>query len=215
LIFYCIEAVVKLMAPITSHVSDYIWRFLLQHEGNVFDSGLPTVPHDFDMTIIKSKSYVDRLLKNMRNLKKAFLKKNKNKEPVEVRVYIYKEWPVWKAKALNLLKNTYNRETNSFPPKNEILELLKGDPDLESNKSQVMPFLNSSIKEIADSDDPLSEMILELPFDEFEVHNLLHEYIKKELEIETYHVFNSDDENAPDNLKKSNGQPGSPSIFFS
>jgi len=75
LIYFCIESIVKLMSPITSHVCEYVWKFVLKHEGTVFDSGLPSVPENFDMTIIQSKTYVTRLLSNMRQVKKMYLKK--------------------------------------------------------------------------------------------------------------------------------------------
>jgi len=211
LIYFCIESIVKLMSPITSHVCEYVWKFVLKHEGTVFDSGLPSVPENFDMTIIQSKTYVTRLLSNMRQVKKMYLKKNKNIEPTICRIYIYNEWPTWKIKTITLLNQLYDPSNKSFPEKAKILELLKEDPELEKNKSNVAPFVN----QILNSEDPLAELVVEYPFNEHDVFNILGDYIKKELNITTITILNPNDDNIPDNLQKSNGQPGSPVIFFS
>jgi len=109
------------------------------------------------------------------------------------------------------LNQLYDPSNKSFPEKAKILELLKEDPELEKNKSNVAPFVN----QILNSEDPLAELVVEYPFNEHDVFNILGDYIKKELNITTITILNPNDDNIPDNLQKSNGQPGSPVIFFS
>jgi len=217
LIFFCIETIVKLMSPITSYVCEYIWRIVLKHQGPVFDYGIPDVPHDFDMTIIQSKAYVSRVLKDFKNLRKPFLKRNKGKEPKEARVYIYRECPEWKAKTISILKDVYDPVGKSFPKKDEFMNILEERaPELIEMKSEVMPVYSDLGKKVKMVEDPESLFNLTLPFNEMDVFRILNDYFIKELNIEQIRIFYSDDENIPDNLSisKSNKQPGEPALFF-
>ena len=56
-------------------------------------------------------------------------------------IYIAKTYPEWQRVVLKVLQPLYNAETNTLPPNNDIMMLIKKEDKLSQVFKKVMPFV--------------------------------------------------------------------------
>ena len=125
------------MAPITSHLSEYIWQSLLNNTSSVTHEPFPTAK--VDEMMVDVYHYLKQLIHSSRSQEAADTKKNKSavveKGQRILHVFYTNEWPEWQLEAIKALKTTY--KDNKFDDsEKQVLGKLK----LLKNK-KVMPFV--------------------------------------------------------------------------
>eukprot|EP01129_Flabellula_baltica_P002677 TRINITY_DN1249_c0_g1_i1.p1 TRINITY_DN1249_c0_g1~~TRINITY_DN1249_c0_g1_i1.p1 ORF type:complete len:1041 (-),score=299.21 TRINITY_DN1249_c0_g1_i1:37-3159(-) len=196
-----IDTIAKLMAPITSHISEYIWQNLGGNEGSVFDAGLP-VPVGVEDTpsMMAARDYVKNTLKKARKQKKNI----KDKEITTLNIHIFDDVPAWKVEAVTLVQSLMT--DNTFPAKKTIAQ------HTGKNMKNVMPFIAELEKRY--NEFGLSAFSLELPFDEEEIWKLLTPFLKSDLPIEYVQFTIVSEEDKKTNNTLRNGGRGSPCFIF-
>jgi len=129
-------------------------------------------------------------------------------------VYLFRSWPEWKITVIRILKSYYD-EHHQLPDKNVLLQEVKKDDSLKIFTKQIMAFYMYKTEELESGMNPETVFSLELSFNEVEVFNILGDFFKSELEVESFIVFDAEDTNLRDDLTRSPGQPGSPDVFYS
>jgi len=204
-----VQAVLKLMAPITSHTSEYIWKELLGNTVSIFDSGLPTPLGVEDAsTMIAAKDYVDVTLKRARKQKQHM----DSKGPVKIaKVYLFPQFPSWKLEAVKLVEDLAVGE--AFPEKRGISQALGKNAELKKNMKTIMPFIAELEKRF--SEVGRKAFTLDPPFNEFELWVLMEPFVISNFGIEKLEIeMLGDDVDLNSNPSFKSGEPGHPSFVF-
>jgi len=166
-----------------------------------------------DQIVLQQKDFLFNVVHSFRLKKDLHMKPRKKGSdekipaPTKASIQVAEVYPLWKQKALTLLKPLYEKSKGN-PEDKEILEIFKNDQELKSTIKKAMPF-NAGVKEQYKTQG-ISALDLKLPYDEKEFLNQSHEYIRKALDVKELEIKSADE----DSIAKEKSSPGQPSIIF-
>jgi len=210
LIVKFIEVQALLLAPITPHVSDYVWRYLLKKEGFIVNERWPEAGI-VDYIILSQDEYLRDQLHEFRTKLQYANKPKKGKEATlasMATIFVANAYPLWQQKVITTFSDRLNHESGDNDPSFD--KILREDPIVQPHLAKAMSFL-AQLK----ADYQLkgkSVLALTSPFDEKQLLDENHESIKKTLELKSLEVkvFVESD---PSQLAKL-PTPGNPVIIF-
>eukprot|EP01130_Rhizamoeba_saxonica_P015728 TRINITY_DN7107_c0_g1_i1.p1 TRINITY_DN7107_c0_g1~~TRINITY_DN7107_c0_g1_i1.p1 ORF type:complete len:1043 (-),score=331.95 TRINITY_DN7107_c0_g1_i1:27-3155(-) len=193
---------VKLMAPITPHISEFLWMDVLNNTTSIVDTTFPNIELSSEIQALAAAfRSIEETLKDLRKRKQNFEKKKKNVEGITVKVF--SEFPAWQADTLALLENFYT-ENGCFPEKKELVQLVRSNDSLKRFMGMVMGFSAEFIKNFQPGD----SFNLALGYDEFELFSEIGEIVKTSLGLQNFTVEHTDE------TPGKSGVPGRPKIIF-
>jgi len=223
LILRYIRVLAIVMAPILSHMSEYIWRTILKNPKTIFNERFPDKAK-VDMTILRAHDYINRTIITLRSKLGTHNAppKKKTDQPltpaVAARIYFCSSLPDWQQETIRILKKLYEANNGTFPSNNDIATEMKKVDILVKNMKKVMPFANN-LKEEVNKNGP-SSFDLALPFNELEVINQNLSYIRVHglggiAKLTCFEV--TEEDQIPENVGKKTTimpEPGKPLVFF-
>eukprot|EP00835_Amoeboradix_gromovi_P004038 NODE_294_length_11497_cov_0.618530.p1 type:complete len:963 gc:universal NODE_294_length_11497_cov_0.618530:10273-7385(-) len=124
------------MAPITSHLSEYIWRNLLKNPTSVINETFPNP--EFSQSSVNEYMYIKSTIHDIRSQEATDIKRSKEARQGGTRVlYLYytTEYPKWQIDGIDVLKETFkNGEFDNSE------SMLLGKRGFLKNK-KMMPFV--------------------------------------------------------------------------
>lgn len=213
-----VEVQMALMAPITPHFCDYVWRNYLGHTSCVRVGSWPE-SGSVDELAIKKWEFVER---QVRSVRLVLARRAGKGQAGASQVYFFttKTDPEWRAAAVELLASKYDEATGTVPKsvikeaKSVMGRALKGGG--KKAMAAAMQFVGEMVRDKvpAMGRDAFN---LKTPFDEAETLAANSQYISAALEIGTVTVMDAADAAAadiPDAAKKpaANAMPGEPAF---
>jgi len=204
LILRFIEVQAILLAPITPHISEHIWK-LLGKTGSVRKASWPKAG-TIDEIVIQQNNFLQQLVHNLRLRKEQFLKPKAKKgappeviaPPTKLTFTVAKKYPEWMEKTLIAVRPVFQAAKDQAVNDKEITDILKSSPELSPMLKKIMPFIASIKADFAKRG--LEALQLKTPFDEHEFITSNSEYIKKELQLKEVEVqFSEDEKSTPGN----------------
>ena len=118
-------------------------------------------------------------------------KKGKNVGPIEVpnhiTIFVAANYPSWQVTTLNYLKEKYNPSAEShFPENTEILQHLKGIPEIKPFMKKLMPFVAHVKTQVVEKGSSVLES--HLPFCESEIFNINKDYFLRSLDLDSLDI---------------------------
>lgn len=208
LVFRWIEACAIMMAPITPHISEYIWTEILHNKTNIVNARYPDVSGlSVDKMMLRKNAYLRNVLHDAR-LK---VTKEKNK-PVSALLYVADKFLPWQLTALSVLNAVYTEKGNIDDAKYITAKMKEQKMD---NKvmGNAMAFVSAKQEEI--KKEGVQCLDNQVPFDECELLYMSEAILKQALNGIEFKVYKTSDANVPDPMKRvQQARPGSPSIAF-
>jgi len=192
------------LAPICSHIAEYIWTDLLKAGPSITKARWPNVG-DVDEVILKKKVYIDNQLHGIRvKVLTAQKKKKQTTKPTKVTITVATSFPDWHVQTVKVLAAFY-KEHKAAPSREQMTQLVKADDLLAKNLNVAMALGNILKDEQATTGD--AAFVLDMGFDEFQLLKSMSSYLAADLEF-AVQVETTD---AP----KAGNVPGKPSVEFS
>lgn len=231
LLWQFMDVQTRLITPICPHYGEYVWRELLKKEGFVVKAGWPMADMP-DLTLKSANKYLHASIDSMKKLlQKQILgsKKGNKKAAAPLNqltglIYVNEQYDGWKAECLNILRNNFNTETNTFAPEHEILEaLMNSDVGQSQNFKQIENQCRAFLRYKKNEAVKLGAQALDLSLSFGEIDVLLEnlDLIKRQLGIESVEILSATDPAATDRagslkslLKQNPASPGNPSAIF-
>ncbi|GAU23734.1 hypothetical protein TSUD_128380 [Trifolium subterraneum] len=238
LVWRFMDVQTRLLAPICPHYAEFIWRELLKKDGFVVKAGWPTADAP-DLTLKSANKYLQDSIVLVRKLLQKQLsgskKGNKKGAPVappkEIKltclIYVNEQFDGWKAECLNILRNSFNKDTRTFAPDSDIMEALQQSSvgqssEFKRTQKLCMPFLRFK-KDEAIALGPQA-LDLRLPFGEIEVLRENLDLIKRQIgskDVEDVEILSAADADSVAKagpsasvLRDNPPSPGSPTAIF-
>eukprot|EP00127_Corallochytrium_limacisporum_P006434 Clim_evm24s227 gene=Clim_evmTU24s227 len=206
---------VQLLAPITTHYSEYIWRELLGEKGSVLTSGFP-IAGEIDNVAMDKQTYFENAMhafrKRLDTQQKQAAKKKDSKPFTKATIYVAKTYPAWQQTTLTVIKKMYSENGNTFPDPKSVLPHIKESDEVKKHMKKAMPFV-AYIRGLVQGEMGPKAMDLVLTFDEFDVLGFMKSYITEQLgglEVEFLDADTVTDEKTRDMIS-----PGNPVAFYS
>jgi len=206
LIHRFIETIVIVMAPISSHISEYIWQNILGNTTSVFKQHFPA-PNTKDAPILKVKSYLDGVAAGFTKKLAQFNKKNKNLVTPTATITVNPDYPAWVLHVVQTLKKAYEENKHELPDVKYFSNLFKSDPLTSPKLKQVMTYVASFSNKI--QEEGSDAFVLVLPFDEVQV---LKDHV--DLFKSTLNIHKIDVVTGTGSSEKQETTPGKPYIYF-
>ena len=225
-----IEVSAILLAPITPHTSEHVWQNVLKKEGTILKVGWPDAAKP-DLILQKAARYLEDQIVSLRKLIMKYEASSKKKSKggpapkvVGVSLFVAAEFQGWKAHILQLLAGKFLESDSSFADDTDQVALgevarLAEREGLPAKKmqQQVMPFVKFKKEEAVKAKSSVV-LDLRLPFDERATLLDNAEYVKRSLNLETFNVFLSTDEEQRKAVDKEcnvqGASPGVPAVHF-
>ncbi|KIJ34886.1 hypothetical protein M422DRAFT_262845 [Sphaerobolus stellatus SS14] len=181
---YWIRISALLVQPIIPHFSEHIWSTILKEPKSVQLARWPTPSEPVDRTILDSGNYIRSTIRSVREAEGQFLKKiTKSKgvspfdprKPKSIRIYVATSFPEWQVKTVQVVKDSYDAETQKVDDAKVRQALAK--LGLMKDK-RVMPFVQSMKSRITNFGVETA-LNRTLPFAEAPVLNELLPYLKR------------------------------------
>lgn len=208
-----IEVQTILMAPITPHISEYVWVEWLHKSGSVFDAAWPK-PGKVDKLLLDQQDFLENALHTFRAQLTKDKKKLKNKAPKKAYIYVADKFTDWQVKTLEVLSQLHDENVELLKDNKLIAERISkifgSDKKLIGSAMSFAAWKQEHVTKAGRSTlDPIP------PFDERQVlvDNL--KQIKAAIGVEDVTIYSSLDETAPDPARKRvSAIPGNPQIAF-
>lgn len=146
---------VQLMAPITPHCSEHVWKKICGEPGSILSSRWPEVScAQVDEALLQSSAYLHRVAHELRTT----LAQEKT-SPDSAEIYVAVGYPKWQEAAISILAERYNFEQNTFGPDDQLVAALKPLTAARANK-KLVPFVMELKKRVlaVGADASLSEV---------------------------------------------------------
>ncbi|RUS29537.1 hypothetical protein BC938DRAFT_480538 [Jimgerdemannia flammicorona] len=227
LVMRFVEVQTILLAPITPHWSEHVWREILKKPDSVTNARFPTPRSEVDQSLLEAAEYIRRTVKSVRDLELATQKKKgKGKavaneydptKPKSLRVFVATRFPEWQDAGIEVLRENYNavdcfireQATGTFDDV-KIRESL-AQKDLLKNK-KMMPFVQDQKKRIEKFG--ASSFNRTLIFNEYETLRTAVEFLKRSLGFHTIHILLEDQWTENDSRAAEIAVPGDPGFTF-
>ncbi|XP_078481637.1 leucine--tRNA ligase, cytoplasmic [Ciona intestinalis] len=199
LIMKYIEVQTLLLAPICPHICEYVWGLI--GKGNSIMYAKWPVGGEVDDTLVKSSEFLMDTVHDLRlRLKNRLLQaKSKSKKvsiepPTHCIVYVAKNYPEWQKLTLQVLRQQYDANGESFPENKIIIQELKKHQELKKYMKKLMPFV-ASVKELVNRNGVEQALALTSAFDELKVLSDNIVYLADTLELDGVEVKFSNEGN--------------------
>jgi len=216
-----IEVQILLLAPITPHFSDYVWRKLLGKTESVRVTSWPAATA-VNTRILKQNDYLFRTIREFRLRKEALLKPKKAKKgeapeptpapPTTATIIVAKSYPEWKTKTMDIIRPFFPKaddKTAALPEEKDLVKPLSVDAELKKQMKKIMPYVASVKQEFKEQGAAALE--LKLDFDEKEFLASNSQFLTRSLELQSIEVKLADD----DESGKDRCSPGQPFVIYS
>lgn len=167
LVFRYIEAQVLMLAPITPHFSEYIYREILGKKGSIQTATFPTVSKPLSKSLSDALEYLRDLSRSIREAEGNVLKKKKGtplqvdpSKPSKLTIFVCSSFPQWQDNCIEIVRELYQQ--HSLNDNKYIKEKVGKD------MKRSMPFI-SLVKQRLQKEDPQTVFNRELTFDEVDV----------------------------------------------
>jgi leucyl-tRNA synthetase len=196
-----------LIAPITPHLSDFIWTKVLRNQGHVVVASWPEI-EPIDRVIAAKSDYLKNNVLNFR-AKLTFAMKPKKGKPVEkpktATILAAREYPEWQKRIYQILNENYKPDTPElFASNKDLAAKFAQDPVVKPKAKNAMAFAATIIGEVkARGAEALQSA---LTFDELAFLNENVHYIAAVVGLESIEL--KEEENA------TTAAPGKPNIIF-
>ncbi|CCE63992.1 hypothetical protein TPHA_0G01560 [Tetrapisispora phaffii CBS 4417] len=168
LVLRYIETQALLLAPVTPHFSDFIYRELLKKEGSVQNAKFPRATKPVDQAISASLEYIRDLQRSIREAEGQGMKKKKGKpadldssKPARLTLLISENFPEWQNAVIEVVRELF--ESQSLNDNKKVKE--KVEP---KEMKRAMPFI-SLLKQRLANESADSVFNRELLFNEVEI----------------------------------------------
>lgn len=216
-----------LIAPITPHTSEHIWKTILKQPGSIQTASWPDAPSSYQPCpdLLAAGAYMRGTLKTMRDAELLLVKKRAKKgaaggpaayDPSQpkksVNVYVASTFPPWQDQSMDIMQKAYDPASGNIDDAKIKDELTKAG--LLKDK-RIMPFIQLQKKRITQLGAEAA-FRRQLLFSEVEVLTLLIPYIKKNLKMQDVNVMTVEEgrkASAPDALLDQ-AEPGTPAFNF-
>jgi leucyl-tRNA synthetase len=161
-----VAAQMVLLAPITPHLSEYVWRKLLKRDGSVLSNSWMGADEP-DAVVLQQDAYLLDSLADFRKKKDMAMKPKKGKKPgplSKVTVIIASAFPEWMSAVLGILKEAHEGADKPKPVKELLPQFQKNDA-IKRVMKKAMPFIAAKLREF-DASKSLKTFSDEVPFDE-------------------------------------------------
>ncbi|KAJ2806176.1 cytosolic leucyl tRNA synthetase [Coemansia helicoidea] len=146
-----------LLAPITPHWAEHVWRTVAGNSTSIMAARWPTdLPAEPDYALLAAGDYVRKITKSVRDAESALQRRSKKKgpagaevdpsQPKALDVFVAHDFPAWQEGVINVLKDNYDAQTGAFADK-QVLAALGAQGMLKNKK--VMPFAQEIKKRVA------------------------------------------------------------------
>jgi leucyl-tRNA synthetase len=127
---------VQLMAPITPHCSEHVWKRICGEGKSILLSPWPSMScAQIDEALLQSSAYLHRVAHELRTTLAS------EKIPADsAEIYVAVGYPKWQEAALGILSERYNFQENSFGPDDKLVAALKPLTAARANK-KLVPFV--------------------------------------------------------------------------
>ncbi|PVF99305.1 leucyl-tRNA synthetase [Serendipita vermifera] len=217
-----------LIAPITPHTSEHIWKAILKEPSSIQTALWPDAPASYQPCpdLLAAGTYMRGTLKTMRDAELLLMKKKAKKggaggpaaydpssSKKSVNIFVASRFPPWQDQGIDIMQRAYDPATKKIDDakiKEELttLGLLKD--------KRIMPFIQLQKKRI-EQFGAEATFRRQLLFSEVEVLKLLVPYIKKNLKLQDVTVMTVEEARqasaAPDTLMDQ-AEPGTPAFNF-
>eukprot|EP01125_Pyxidicula_operculata_P021751 TRINITY_DN8610_c0_g1_i1.p1 TRINITY_DN8610_c0_g1~~TRINITY_DN8610_c0_g1_i1.p1 ORF type:complete len:1095 (-),score=332.96 TRINITY_DN8610_c0_g1_i1:700-3957(-) len=208
-----------MMAPITSHTSEHIWRNILGEKDTIFNARFPTPSSTVDESVIHANNYLNSSLSVFREKISIHMKPSKKEKetkpyPKTARVYVTVKFPEWQEQVLNALREIYVKD-GALPSTKELTPKLREiNADLVNHMKKIVPIIPTIQAEIPTRG--LDAFAVGLPFDEKALLEENTEYLRASLKLDSIQVFLATEEalSKESASKFMTGAPGKPLVFF-
>ncbi|KAL9971490.1 hypothetical protein ACROYT_G017659 [Oculina patagonica] len=214
LVFRFIEVQTLLLCPICPHLAEHLWE-LVGKSGSIMNASWP-IAGNVDLPLLKSADYLADRAHDFRVRIKAMMNpKGKKKDaappkkPTHGIIYVASSYPAWQHATLNTLKEMYDQQGGNFPDNRDIMNRMKGIPEVKSAMKKLMPFVQH-VKECVERDGP-SALETTLPFDERQVLEENRPFLTKALELVSVEIKPSSE---ADKRIQEDCAPGKPFSVF-
>ncbi len=144
---------VQLMAPITPHCSEHVWKRICGEKESILHSAWPKMScAQVDEALLQSSAYLHRVAHELRTTLAV------EKTPADsAEIYVAVGYPKWQEAAISILAEKYNFEENSFGPDDKLVGAMKPLTATRANK-KLIPFVMELKKRVltAGADSSLS-----------------------------------------------------------
>jgi len=212
LIHRYIEVQTLLMAPITPHSAEHVWK-LLGKEGFVVKGRWPVVVGGIDEKLVHEFEHLKTIISAFRAKLSFYIQPKKNQTalppPTKAIIFVATEFPVWQQKFISYLRSMVNEETKELPSTDHIAKAMTVDAELKPNVGAAMKMMDEIRADLKEKG--LNSLELRLPFEETHLIEENLEYISKAFGLTTVQVLTNDNQFK----ERGNPVPGKPTIVFS
>lgn len=166
LVLRYIEVQALLLAPVTPHFSEYIWREVLNRKGSVQDAAFPRAATPVSKALSDAIDYVRQLARSVRESEASVLKSKKGKsevdgsKPAALTLYVSTSFPEWQDNYIEVVRDLFEKQ--SLDDNKAIREKVGKD------MKRAMPFI-SLLKQRLRAESPEVVFNRKLTFDEVDV----------------------------------------------
>ncbi|KAI8358400.1 leucyl-tRNA synthetase [Blakeslea trispora] len=217
LVMRYIEYQALLIAPITPHWSEHIWKTVLGRDGLVVSAHFPTPSAPVDESLDDATRYIRKTTKAVRDAEIALGKKKKKgkvaeneykpNEPKSLKIYAATKFPEWQEACLATMKDSF--KDGQFDDVKIRAEL--GAQGVLKNK-KVMPFVQEQ-KKLVLKDGP-SAFNRALTFNEVDILEKAKDELKRALGFHTITILGHEQWTEEDMKAAESSVPGAPSFSF-
>ncbi|KXS12038.1 leucine-tRNA ligase [Gonapodya prolifera JEL478] len=216
-----IEVQALLIAPVTPHWSEHIWRKVLQKEGTVTAAPFPTAGPTDGNSVLAMEN-IRRLIYEIRKEEDNLAKKRAKGKQVpaakpsgakkSATIFVAVDFPAWQTQSVQALREAYDEASATFVNDKEVLQskgLLKD--------GRVMKFVGTFKRVIVEQGPQAFNR--ELKFDEFATISENVEYIRRSLNLDELRVIRAPDAlanadfTAEEKKKAELSEPGTPTYL--
>ncbi|PAA92139.1 hypothetical protein BOX15_Mlig025338g2 [Macrostomum lignano] len=212
LIIRYIEVQLVIMSPLCPHISDHLWRNVLNKPSSILRERWP-VPSspELNQTLLDELRYLFDSCHEFRLRADKFLGRQKSKEPVQPThgaIWVVKSFPAWQAAILDVLKKLQTENGGQLPDNKTIAMRVQSLSELKGKAAKkAMPFV-AMVKEQPEKYLSTKKGLV----DELRVLRSNADYLRRTLKLESLTIDLAD--NSPTPLPEE-GTPGQPLIFYS
>ncbi|EPZ31038.1 leucyl-tRNA synthetase [Rozella allomycis CSF55] len=178
-----------LLSPISSHITEYIYRNVMGYSSSILNASFPEISQIDDSILIANEFLQSTITKIRQSLEKE-LKKTKKSIPVinSLTILVAKDFPIWQKSIFDILSSFYDKNSNLFTAEMDVIvkTIMKSENAKKGGKLAV-PF-TSKMKKLVDQHGDISILYKPLPFNEMNtlVENI--EFIKSKMDSRIVNV---------------------------
>ena len=237
LLFRFIEVQTQLLAPITTHISEYIWRDILGKPTSILCAPFPVITEPIDTSVLLADDYLQSTTHRFRTLMQqqqqqqlqASARKTSpihqpsaptnimpsyptTERSMKAEIYVANSHPQWQTQVIALMREHYSITDNSFNDDALNRAIRESLAENKSHMNKLMSFvMNIKTKVLKEG---AKAFELSLPFDERSILSENIQYLTETLDLMKLEVRDADAPDRLDSKRATMASPGEPSVFY-